>query len=62
MTRPKRRGRGRPELPADELRTSILAIRFSNDERARIAEAAYESGARSASDWARSVLLAATRD
>jgi hypothetical protein len=62
MTRPKRRGRGRPELPADDLRTFILGIRLSRDERSRIAEAAYESGARSASDWARAVLLAATRD
>jgi hypothetical protein len=62
MTRPKRRGRGRPELPSHDLRTSILGIRLSHDERARIEEAAYEGGARSASDWARTVLLAATRD
>jgi hypothetical protein len=62
MTRPKRRTRGRPELPAEDLRTSILGIRLSRDERSRIEETAYESGARSASDWARSVLLAATKD
>jgi hypothetical protein len=40
----------------------IFGIRLSGKERFRIAEAAYESGARSAADWARLVLLAACRD
>src|SRR5262249_19604920 len=51
--RARRRGPGRPRLPNDQAKTSIFAIRLTPDERSRIEEAAYEGGARSASDWAR---------
>jgi uncharacterized protein (DUF1778 family) len=52
--------RGRPQLSPDERKRAIFSIRLSPEERAEI-EAAAEQNGQKASDWARSVLLAACK-
>jgi len=60
MSRPKKRGPGRPAFAnPDDVRNIIFAIRVSAAEQDRIRQTALRVGAQSASDWARDLLLAA---
>jgi hypothetical protein len=56
----EKRRRGRPKMAPGEARDTVFAIRVTVAELAVIQQAAEREGA-SASDWARDVLLAATR-
>lgn len=61
MTAPAKlkRGPGRPRFAEGEARGRIFALRLSDAEREAVEAAAKRAGARSASDWARDVPLAA---
>ena len=56
MKKPKM---GRPKLPRDMAKASMLTLRLTGDERATIDRAAESAGVR-VSDWARRVLLSAS--
>ncbi len=53
-------GRGRPELPAEELRSALIGVRVKPAERDLIREAA-DRADKSMSDWAREILVAAAK-
>lgn len=55
--RKAKRGRGRPELPANERKSSVLVIRLTKEERALVEKAAGGNVSR----WARDALLQAAR-
>ena len=57
LENPENPGRGRPPIPADELRDRKLEIRLNAAEAAALAQA----GGASVSTWARDVLLRAAR-
>lgn len=48
---------GRPELAPERRKKSTFSIRFTAEEREAIEAAATAAGDRSASEWARRVLL-----
>ena len=56
-----KKGRGRPRLPEGAVKVTTFSLRLTVDEAAVIKEAAERAGAKSASDWARDVLVAAAR-
>jgi len=51
---------GRPPIPEEERRESLLSVRFTDGERAQLEEIAAANGI-TLSDWARRVLLKAKR-
>ena len=57
----QKRKPGRPRLPAGEAKGKIVAIRFTEAEDARLAEAA-ESRDQNISEWIRHAVLAALED
>ncbi len=58
MSPRRKRGPGRPRLPKDALRGSVLSMRLTQAERWAIERKAAETGL-SAADWARAVVVAA---
>ena len=55
-----KRGRGRPPLPEGEGKAGYIGFRVEKEDRERM-EAAAESSGQSLSDWARDVLIRASR-
>ncbi len=56
----KKRPRGRPEIPEEDRKASIVACRVDADERAQLDQAADKAGTR-LSDWMRDRLLSAAK-
>jgi len=50
--------RGRPELPAEEVRSALIGVRVQESERELIRRAAEAQG-KSVSEWARQILISA---
>lgn len=53
-----KRGRGRPRLPPQEVRTVVLQVRLSEQEAALVREMAERDKAASVSEWVRDSLVA----
>jgi uncharacterized protein (DUF1778 family) len=56
----KKRPRGRPEIPEEDRKASIVACRVDADERDQLDQAAGNAGVR-LSDWMRDRLLSAAK-
>jgi mobilization protein NikA len=56
MSSGRRKGPGRPPLPAAERKGKIFSVRLSREERAQV-EAAAKARGLTAAAWARQVLL-----
>lgn len=53
---------GRPPVPSHLRRDKRLVVMLTDEETARLADAAHSAGAASLSDWVRDALLRAARE